>query len=575
MGIKFEGLPPESNDKLNRIISDNIVTGNEVQGLNAAEQEALSSLLGGKLPDVGDEVKVPKRHVGEAEDKPKKSGGNGLGIAACIVAGTTALGAIVGGVAGFFAGGAGAVPGAAAGAKLGAGLGALLATATSCGKEGPNINYNYTGNFYNIPITIMTSDEATKELINLVNKLLEQNADLKAAIEELKKSQDENSQRMLESLQQLVARFDELGEGIAYIAKILLEQGISLKEIIALLEATNKTQEDILNGLSNGNEKILEALTKIFDAVNSGTELSAKNNILLEQLVQLVSSLDSNTDESLKNTIEQMFAMLAEAIQKGQEIDEKTYDLLLSMSNDIKEGNTQNAEFYETIINKFDGLEGVMKDYLKNILEAVNKNSAISEDIKNLTMKVLEQINNGAVANNDALKAILEAISKIQVGDGGNVDLSTIEKMLAELLDQSKSNGELLSSIDGKLDVINMTIKTAKEEILNKLGEGFDKTDQHYKNIEATLNDIVNNAGAGFDDSEILTHLDLILKSIEKISEKFPDKTDLLAKLDEILAAIKDHKVIVNVEGEITCKCDCDNSGSHEGIVGDLEDLLG
>ena len=565
MGIKFEGLPPESNDKLNRIISDNIVTGNEVQGLNAAEQEALSSLLGGKLPDVGDEVKVPKRHVGEAEDKPKKSGGNGVGIFAGIVAGCTALGAIAGGVAGFFAGGAGAVPGAAAGAKLGAGLGIFLATVSGCQVVDltPDQSLEYeegdvtvnVGAEFNVSVEVVEKETDPEKLYGWLKDFINE------IIQKTDEKDEERHKELMEILGAIYVRLGELGSNFLDIVSKLEEQGIQLGNILEVL--------------SNGNEKILEALTKIFDAVNSGTELSAKNNILLEQLVQLVSSLDSNTDESLKNTIEQMFAMLAEAIQKGQEMDEKTYELLLSMANDIKEGKTQNAQFYEIIINKFDGLEGVMKDYLKNILEAVNKNSAISEDIKNLTMKVLEQINNGAVANNDALKAILEAISKIQVGDGGNVDLSTIETMLAELLDQSKSNGELLSSIDGKLDVINMTIKTAKEEILNKLGEGFDKTDQHYKNIEATLNDIVNNAGAGFDDSEILTHLDLILKSIEKISEKFPDKTDLLAKLDEILAAIKDHKVIVDVEGEITCKCDCDNSGSHEGILGDLEDLLG
>lgn len=536
MGIKFEGLPPESNDKLNRIISDNIVTGNEVQGLNAAEQEALSSLLGGKLPDVGDEVKVPKRHVGEAEDKPKKSGGNGVGIFAGIVAGCTALGAIAGGVAGFFAGGAGAVPGAAAGAKLGAGLGIFLATVSGCQvvdltpdqrleyEEG-DVTVN-VGAEFNVSVEVVEKETDPEKLYGWLKDFIN---------EIIQKTDEKDEARHKEMMGILVAIFDRLGE---------LEKSFS--EVVNTLKAQGITLENIKNVLANGNKEILAALTTIFDAVNKGTEISTKNNALLVQLIQLVSSLDSNTDESLKNTIEQMFAMLAEAIQKGQEMDKKTYDLLLSMSND-----------------------------LKNILEAVNKNSAISEDIKNLTMKVLEQINIGAVANNDALKAILEAISKIQVGEGGNVDLSSIETMLAELLKQVRSNGELLSSIDGKVDVINMTINTAKNEILNKLGEGFDKTNQHYKNIEATLNDIVNNAGEGFDDSEILGHLDLILKSIEKIGEKFPDKTDLLAKLDEILVAIKDHKVIVDVTGKVTCECNCGDSGSHEGIVGDLEDLLG
>ena len=552
MGINFEGLSPESKAKLQQIMSDNVVTGKEVQGLNAAEQEALSSLLGGKLPDVGEQVTLSKRHVGEAEAKPQKSWAQKLGIAAAVVAGTTALGAAIGGIAGFFGGGVGAVPGAIAGAKLGAIAGAALVGLSSCGEDtyAPEI---ISDDDYNITVNVTQKYD---ELVKLLKEIIA--------------GREEDSAK----IQELIDILRNQGQTLDAILQHLIKQGVQLSDILDLLKETSITQEEILDAVTNGNEEIKNYMSQILSLVNSGVQISQKNTELLDKLINLVGSMQPMSGTELSAAFEKLFNLITASIEQNTEMDEKTYNLLSEILTNIEKGNEADIHFYKTILERMDSYEDDMKTYLTNILEAVNNGNAISEDIKNLTMKVLEQINNGAVANNDALKAILEAISNIKV-EGGNVDLSTVEKMLAELLDQSKSNGELLSSIDGKLDVINMSITTAKEEILNKLGEGFDKTNQHYKNIEATLNDIVNNAGAGFDDSEILGHLELILKSIDKLGEKFTDKSELLEKLDEILAAIKDHKVIVDVTGKVTCECNCGDSGSHEGIVGDLSDLLG
>ena len=268
-------------------------------------------------------------------------------------------------------------------------------------------------------------------------------------------------------------------------------------------------------------------------------------------------------------TFNKLFELLQNSITSGQEMDEKTYALLESLVESVNAGRTENAQFYEAILNKIDGLEGVMKDYLKNILDAVNKNGEISDDIKNLTQKVLEQINNHAVADNDALKAILEAINNLSVGSGGNVDLSKIEEMLAALLKQTAENGDILTDINGKLDVINMTIKAATDEIKNLLGDKFDQNNEYFKQIIDKLEGL---GGEGYDDTELLEKLDTILNILGNINNN-TNKDELLAKLDEILAAIKDHKVIVDVTGKITCDCNCGQN--HEGIVGDLGDLLG
>ena len=376
-----------------------------------------------------------------------------------------------------------------------------------------------------------------------------------------------------------------------------------LEKIFTMLETAINQQnnsdselQDSLQTLISSVNTILESLQKILDKVNAGTELSAENNKLLAQLLEMVGNINTETDPAITNLLEKIFTMLEMAInqqnnsdsklqdllqtlidkvdafmQGSQTADEKTLKLLETLIDSINAGNAQNAQFYETILNKLDGLEAVIKDYLMNILDAVNKNGEISEDIRNLTQKVLEQINNHAVADNDALKAILEAINNLSVGTGGNVDLSKIEEMLAALLKQTEENGNLLTDINGKLDVINMTIKAATDEIKNLLGDKFDQNNEYFKQI---IDKLEGFGSEGYDDTELLQKLDTILNILGNISDN-TNKDDLLSKLDEILAAIKDHKVIVDVTGKITCDCNCGNDQNHEGIVGDLEDLLG
>ncbi len=450
-------------------------------------------------------------------------------------------------------------------------LGAVAFGVTSCMEKDelppPSYIHNETNN--NINVSVLTEDAATKELINLIKDLIKQNADLKTVIEEFKNSNDENAQKTLELLQQLVDRLGQLEVGIDQIAQILFEQGVSLDEIVALLEASNKTQDDILNELSNGHDEIRTYLENILNAINNGNEIDANTNKLLAQLLEKVGNIEAGDNSEVLAMLEKIFALVQESIDNNKNMDDKTYALLETLVKSVKEGNAANAKFYEAILNKLDGLEGVMKDYLKNILDAVNANGEISEDIRNLTQKVLEQINNHAVANNDALKAILEAINNLSIGSGGNADLSKIEEMLAALLKETTENGDILTDINGKLDVINMTIKAATEEIKNLLGDKFDQNNEYFKQIIDKLEGL---GGEGYDDTELLEKLDTILNILGNINNN-TNKDDLLAKLDEILAAIKDHKVIVDVTGKITCDCNCGQN--HEGIVGDLGDLLG
>ena len=166
-------------------------------------------------------------------------------------------------------------------------------------------------------------------------------------------------------------------------------------------------------------------------------------------------------------------------------------------------------------------------------------------------------------------KAIIDAIANIKIegGGNGNVDLSSVEKMLSELLQLTSKNNGLLESIDGKLDVINVTIETAKNEILAKM----DKNDANTTAILNALNAFKNISNA--NDKEILEKMDTIINILNNIKDSTYDDSELMAKLDDILAAIKDHNVKVDITGKVTCECNC--GGNHEGIIGNLDDILG
>ena len=185
-----------------------------------------------------------------------------------------------------------------------------------------------------------------------------------------------------------------------------------------------------------------------------------------------------------------------------------------------------------------------------------------------LLNKVLEKLDSMDSNRKAEAKAIIDAIANIKVNGGGNgnVDLSSVEKMLSELLELTAKNNGLLESINGKMDVINVTIETAKNEILAKM----DKNDANTTAILNALNEFKNISTA--NDEAILAKMDTIINILNNIKDSTYDDSELMAKLDDILAAIKDHNVTVDIKGKVTCECNC--GGNHEGIIGNLDDIL-
>lgn len=394
----------------------------------------------------------------------------------------------------------------------------------------------------------------------------------------------------------------------AKIIEILTNINSTVDTLTSLVEATNenitvngqsiKAQLNaILNAIKNGGAGSESQLTAYLDDLKNllqtvikqqgdQIEIDKDSNTTLKNILAKLDKMDGTTQEKLAAIL----AVLGDIKSIGNEINGKLDKIINKFENafpdnkDIKaalekiekylEQNNAKTDvtnkLLEKLLNKSQ-TGGLSQEDLQKILDAIAKNgdkidttnkllekygtettvkmTEILDAIKNIkggngTGADLEALLDKVLAKMDANTAkIIDAIGNIKV-TGGKVDLGSVEAMLKELIELTKKNGNTLDNIDAKMDVVNVTTKA----ILDKLGH----VDQNVQNI---LDFIKKNAGS-YDDSKLLEKLDKIMD-----------------KLDDILAAIKDHKVTVDVTGKVTCECNCGQN--HEGILGDLNDILG
>lgn len=117
--------------------------------------------------------------------------------------------------------------------------------------------------------------------------------------------------------------------------------------------------------------------------------------------------------------------------------DPEKINEVIALLKELNENVKQNGEDGKTIGNKIveylDKIDMDMSNNFKTIIEVVNTGATGTEDIKKLLEKVLDNQDKNT-------KAIIEAMGNIKI-DGGNIDLSGLEKMIADLLKQAEKNG--------------------------------------------------------------------------------------------------------------------------------------
>ena len=381
-------------------------------------------------------------------------------------------------------------------------------------------------------------ESINKNVESLAGKLAEVSDDIKAngkTQEEIKAILEKIQSNQVSDSEKLLLMLDLLKS----IESISSEINDKLTEITTTVnEINNKFDND---------KDIAAALDKLMQLVQQNNDKADVTNDLLEKLI----SMYENSGGTGGITKEDIAAIIDAIAANGDKID-ATNQLLAKIQN-------ENAEFQKVMLDAISKFGADILEKLTQILNVVNQDADNGKNIQDLLNKVLSKMDENT-------EAIIDAIGNIKIGDGGAVDLSSLETMLSELLQLTSKNNGLLESIDGKMDVINLTIERAKDEILAKM----DKNDANTQAILAKLDEFMNLSNA--NSEAILKKMDTIINVLNNIKDNTYDDSALMAKLDDILAAIKDHDITVNLEGKVTCNCNC--GGNHEGIIGNLDQIL-
>ena len=402
----------------------------------------------------------------------------------------------------------------------------------------------------------MTLEQILEELQNMdgmTQDKLEKMLEILASIESIGK--DINNK-----LDIIMGKFDEVFPDNSDIKAALERIEQYLKENNDKTDVTNNLLEQLLNQYNNGGIS-QEDLQKLLDAIAAnGDKIDATN-----QLLAKIQNQDAEFQKTVLALLANVGTDYTDVLNRILEATMNNSEKLDAIAQLLAKIQDQDEKFQQNILNAIDKLGVDITGQLNKIVTAINNISVGGGDTSNLEAllnKVLEKMDSNTAA-------IIDAISNIKPGEGGNVDLSSLEKMLSELLQLTSKNNSLLESINGKMDVIKLTIEAAKDEIIAHLGNGGGNVD-----VDAILKKLDEFMSLSNANSEaILKKMDTIINLINNINDSTYDDSALMAKLDDILAAIKDHNITVDITGKVECNCNC--GGNHEGILGDLDDILG
>ena len=408
----------------------------------------------------------------------------------------------------------------------------------------------------------LSAEEASKKIINLLENIQKSLDQVIVSIKDHYHN-DANVTVYLQKIQELLEKnndkTDSTNEILNNIYNLVETNGTKAddmgKQILNYIAAVgfemNRNFGKLIEEVQTGNGK-LDYMTELMVALNKQVKQNGEDGKKLGN--EILNYLGAVGFEMNRN-----FTAVLNAINNGTAKLGDIEKLVAQLNTLVKENNENNQKLGNQIINYLGKLGTDMNKDFTAILNAINKGNAGTDKLQDLLEKVLEKQDQNMNKIDTNCKAIIEAMGNIKV-DGGKIDLSSIEAMLKDLLAQSKKNGNTLSSIDGKLDVIQLT----QQAILDKINAEAHKGDERYTETNALLKEILDKVGkqnGKYDDGELLKVLNNLSNLID-------------TKLGDILKAIKNHdvKVTVDVTGKVKCECNCGKK--DEGIIGDLANAL-
>lgn len=438
-----------------------------------------------------------------------------------------------------------------------------------------------------------TQAEANRLLQQLINDVKSGNKTAEEAFNEIKEilvSIDTTVKDMYQTLQNLYSSFNSFYNDYKY------DKDQEFKMLGSLIK-DNKIQTSILASM----KKTQESMAENINSIKSNTDsllLIANDDTKYNELIEAIKNIQINGSGSIDyDRLESMFKQMGISISDAINMSKsELVAAIKDFQNTYVNTEQKQTEELQTINGKLDDLQMFAGLSLNEIVQAINKvTSAVNSGNADISaeLKALEAALNKLQAQVDALLKEVGTISSTVNSYFSKFD-SQFNKALGYLSDIKNNTDKIysaqliankyLENLETKVEELKVEIKKIEEsmggnsssitlEQLEKMWKEHDEANYNkYKellenmdinvnvntgNIEALLKSIDAKMDMIKDNSEIL---DKIYNKIKDIDWTSPDYS---AKLDKVIEILENFK----------CNCEC--GGNNEGILGDLDKVLG
>ena len=405
------------------------------------------------------------------------------------------------------------------------------------------------GNIQELLKQILSKLDSQEQTINKLNEylvaLMQQNYDalvmmglkMDALIEIVKQGDEKNLEilgKIYTAIMDLTGQFQDFTEvekkQFNMIMEMLNKGNVNLEQVLALLNAikndtseNNEISQNILDAIVNGNQKILEALTKIDTDFNKyGDEIKA----LLLKITNMTIT-GGGGDVTVNVDLTEVLDMLKAMLEKLNSID-----------NNTAENKELSKQILEAI-NKF-GVE-ITSDLAK-IIESIGNDSTKIDNLINFLKEMDE-------SHKEQINKLLNAIANLTITGGGGGDVSITIDVDAIIDAINKAGGD----VNAKMDEIIKLLTT----INNNVVEG----NENDKKLAADIIAAINKLGV-----DIAGSLTTIIENMKGDSEKLEKLFEFLKTMDEnnkervnkLLEAISKLTITGGGGGDVTISIDVD-----------------
>ena len=442
------------------------------------------------------------------------------------------------------------------------------------------------------------------------------------------KTQEEANQLIQSLIQQVQEGQITAAEAMQKIMDELGDIGNTLDGILEQLQGIRDELTQFHNDYNEGKEQTLGLLGDIYEQGTINTQILLSLNDHLAQTSKNLQELQVSVNEikeiiaddtKFKELMEQLKKLEAGSIdyQKFEDMF-KLLGFTLTDAINMSKDELLNAikDFENTYIENEENQNEMLQNINNKLDIVVNfpgmDQSGVIDAIKDLT----DAVNNGNTDITDELNKIQDQLDKIQMSIDNMMDqfaehtsmvnsylnafkdqfsealemLTNISGDMTELKNQQEIANSYLNSLMKQLNELTVIVNEIKDATDGGNGDGSSITIEELENLLKDLNELnysrykelienlgiqISNSNATIEDllkqinekmdnqKDYTEQLDKIISMLDGIDLSSPDYTD---KLDRIIELLENFK----------CNCDCGaDSGDNEGIIGDLEDILG